>query len=280
MSAILETGALLHKRYEIIEPLGGGDFGTVYQAHDRRAKKNNRQVALKQMPPQMIIACERQAELRANLRHPAIPRILAYFATEEHAYLVQELIEGCNLERLLEAHSGFLPEKRVVGWGIQLCAVLDFLHNHPHHPIIFRDLKPNNIMVDQTDQVHLVDFELIRAFPAGYFQEVRPEWKHYEKGLPIGTEGYSPPEQYRGRVRPQSDIYALGATMHHLLTRRDPRKQKPFTFAQYPIRALNPDLSPGLEVIVMQAVNKDIERRFSTAKAMQAALEAVFRGIT
>jgi serine/threonine protein kinase len=279
MIALLEAGTLLHKRYEIVKPLGG-DFGLVYQALDRRAKKNNQLVAIKQFPAQMIIACERQAELRANLKHPAIPRILAYFATEEHAFLVQELVVGSDLERLLDEHPGFLPEKRVVGWAIQLCAVLDFLHNHPYHPIIFRDLKPNNIMVDEADQIYLVDFELMRAFPAGYFQEARPAWKHYEKGLPIGTEGYSPPEQYRGRVRPQSDIYALGATLHHLLTRRDPRKEKPFTFEQYPIRALNPTLSPGLEVIVMQAVNKDIERRFTTAKAMQIALKKVLRGIT
>jgi serine/threonine protein kinase len=255
--------------------LGRGDFGVVYLARDRWAPKGAEQVAIKEMPMQMIVDCERQADLRAILLHPAIPRICGYFVTGEHSYLVQEFICGSDLEAVLEAHEGFLPEKRVSRWAIQLCEALDYLHNHPFQPIIFRDLKPNNIMVDQKDRIHLVDFGLARAFPARFFQETQPQFSHFHKGLAMGTAGYSPPEQYRGRVTPQSDIYALGATLHHLLTRRDPRQVRPFTFQQYPLRSLNPALSPELEAIIMKSLNQDPAQRFDSAKQMQLALEAI-----
>ena len=273
MSVTLEVGTLLHKRYEIVKVLGQGDFGVVYQARDKRAVNIDRFVAIKQMPMQMIVDCERQADLRATLIHSAIPRILGYFVNDEHSYLIQEFICGSNLEAVLEEHPGFLPEHRVITWAIQLCDVLDFLHNHPHHPMVFRDLKPNNVMADQANKVYLVDFGLARVFPPGFFQDRQAEFKHFRKGLAIGTAGYSPPEQYRGIVEPQSDIYALGATLHHLLTKRDPRKKRPFTFQKYPIRSLNPAVSAGLEAIVMKAVKREVEERFPTAKEMQVALE-------
>jgi serine/threonine protein kinase len=273
MSATLKIGTLLYKRYEIIKLLGQGSFGTVYQAHDKRAVKTDQLVAIKQTPMQMIVDCERQADLRANLTHPNIPRILGYFVTDEHSYLVQELILGSNLERILEEQPGFLPEKTVIAWAIQLCAVLDFLHNHPYHPIIFRDLKPNNVMVTEADRIYLVDFGLARAYPPRFFQEKQPHFKHLRKGLAIGTAGYSPPEQYRGYAKPQSDIYALGATLHHLLTKRDPRQERPFTFQDYPLRSLNPAISPDLEAIVMKALRRRVAERFATAREMQVALE-------
>jgi serine/threonine protein kinase len=275
MNAILTPGTLLHKRYEIVKLLGQGDFGVVYRARDRRGASSSSLVAIKQMPVQMIVDCERQADLRAGLPHPAIPRIHGYFMTKEHSYLVQELITGSNLETVLDKQVGFLTEKTVVSWAIQLCEALDFLHNHPDHPVIFRDLKPNNIMVNRAGRVFLVDFELARAFPPRFFQERLPRFRHFRKGLAIGTEGYSPPEQYRGRVRPQSDIYALGATLHHLLTRRDPRKERPFAFLEHPVRSINPAISPGLEAIVMKALCRKVTQRFETAKEMRLALQAL-----
>jgi len=275
MSAVLQAGTLLHKRYEIIAVLGQGSFGTVYHARDRRAGKRDPSVAIKQMPAQMIVDCERQADLRADLEHPSIPRILGYFLTDEHSYLVQDFIRGSNLETVLEEEPGFLPEKRVIAWAIQLCDALDLMHNHPYHPMIFRDMKPNNVMVDQADRVYLVDFGLARAYPPHFFEAEPAHTRHLRKGLAIGTAGYSPPEQYRGRVRPQSDIYALGATLHHLLTRRDPRKEPPFTFQEYPVRSLNPAVSPGLEAIVMEALKRDMSERFPTVGEMQRALEGL-----
>lgn len=275
MNAILKPGTLLHKRYEVVKQLGQGDFGTVYQACDQHAVKSNRFVAIKQMPMQMIVDCERQADLRADLIHPNIPRIFGYFVTNEHSYLVEELIRGSNLEKLLEEQRGFLPQKRVIHWAIQICAALDFLHNHPRHPMVFRDLKPNNIMANRADKIHLIDFGLARTFPPGFFRTGQTQLKHYRKGAAMGTKGYSPPEQYRGMVKPQSDIYALGATLHHLLTRRDPRKERPFSFQEMSMRSLTPNISRDLEVIVMKALERNIKRRFSTAKELQWELERI-----
>src|SRR5262245_51365270 len=132
----LETGTILHKRYAVVKILGSGDFGVVYLARDKRATKVKDHVAIKEKHMQMSVDCERQADLRATLLHPAIPRVLGYFVTDEHSCLVQELILGSDLEAVLEAHQGFLSEKTVVGWAIQLCDALDYLHNHPLHSII------------------------------------------------------------------------------------------------------------------------------------------------
>lgn len=268
----LKKGTLLHKRYEVMKLLGQGDFGAVYQARDQKAATNNRFVAIKQLPMQLIVECERQADLRANLLHSNIPRVFDYFMTDEHSYLVVQLIRGANLEEILNQRPDFLPEKRIIYWAIQLCGALDFLHNHPLHSVIFRDLKPNNIMVDGKDRIYLADFELVRVFPPHFFDGQGAHYKHLGKGSAIGTEGYSPPEQYRGLVRPQSDIYALGATLHHLLTKRDPRKEKAFTFQKYPVRLLNPDISLELEAIVMKSLQRDIRKRYRSAGEMMSAL--------
>ncbi len=272
---ILTTGAVLKDRYVIVKVLGEGNFGVVYQARDRQKGIGPKRVAIKQMPMQMIVDCERQADIRMLLVHPAIPRIYNYFALEEYAYLVQELIVGKDLEDVLNEQKGFLPEQRVIHWAIQLCDVLDYLHNHPQYPIVFRDIKPENIMVDQHEQIHLVDFGLARVYPPGFLQEPIPQFEYLWKGLAIGTEGYSPPEQYQGYVKPQSDIYALGATLHHLLTKRDPRQELPFSFKRAPVCAFNAGVSKGLEAIVSKAVDLDLESRYPTARKMKLELEAL-----
>ena len=277
MTANLRKGMLLQRRYRIVRLLGAGDFGAVYQARDLKAVKRDRFVAIKEMPMQSIVECERQADLRAELTHPAIPRILNYFMTDEHSYLVQQLIRGANLEVILDEYPGFLPEKRVVHWAIQLCDVLDFLHNHPSHSIIVRDLKPNNIMADSKDRIYITDLELARVFPPNFFSGKGTDLKQMGKGASIGTAGYSPPEQYRGFVRPESDLYALGATLHHLLTKRDPRKEKPFTAQNFPVRTLNPAVSPELERIVMKAVQRDLLKRYRSAREMVEELNKIIK---
>ena len=184
-------------------------------------------------------------------------------------------MRGSNLEEILDSCKGFLKEKVVVHWAIQICGALEILHTHPVHPMVFRDLKPNNIMVNSASRVSLVDFEHARIFPPRFFEEDKKEFDHFKKGFPIGTKGYSPPEQYRGIVTPRSDVYALGATLHHLLTKRDPRKEKPFTFQNYRVRSLNSAVSKGMEAIVMKAVQPKPSRRFWTAREMRQALNAL-----
>jgi serine/threonine protein kinase len=192
---------------------------------------------------------------------------------------VQDLIVGWDLETMLEKQDGFLAEEKILDWGIQLCDFLDYLHNHPDFPMIFRDLKPNNIMVDLANTIHVVDFGLARVFPPGYFQEAHPRFAHFRKGLAIGTIGYSPPEQYQGMVLPQSDIFALGATLYHLLTRRDPRRHPEFSFAEFPIHVLNPAISIDFAAIVMRALNLEVDQRFSSANEIKLALGSVQSGM-
>ena len=267
------TGHLLKNRYRLVRVIGAGDFGTVYLAEELQDTTPLRHVALKQLPMQMIVNCERQADMRVSLLHPAIPRIYGYFFDDDHAYLVMEYIAGKNLEVILDETEGFLAEAVVVQWAVELCDVLTYLHTHPHFPMVFRDLKPNNLVLDENGHVHPVDFELARVFPPGYFQSPTPEFSHMQAGLDIGTEGYSPPEQYRGFVTPQSDLYALGATLHHLLTRRDPRKEPPHTFQDFPVRALNPHVSPALEAVVMKALEIEMSQRFASAEELKTTLD-------
>ncbi|MBI2333605.1 MAG: serine/threonine-protein kinase, partial [Chloroflexi bacterium] len=208
---------------------------------------------------------EREANLLATLHHPSIPRIYDYFSHDDRSYLVLEFIQGRDLETVINETGGFLAEDQVISWAVQLCDVLEYLHAHKPDPIIFRDMKPSNVMINQSGDVVLVDFGIAKTFQTGI------------KGTMIGTEGYSPPEQYRGDATPLADVYALGATLHHALTRRDPRLEPPFTFAERPIRRINSNVSLELEAVVNTALNYNPTERFSTASAMKEALMNVAR---
>jgi outer membrane protein assembly factor BamB len=266
--AILPKGAILQDRYEILKVLGLGGMGAVYQARDLRFTGVARLCALKEMicttpDPQVrrlaIQNFEREANILASLNHPTIPKIYDYFTEGTRSYLVLEYIEGEDLEALMGDTEQILPEERGVDWAIQICDVLSYLHSQ-EPPIVFRDMKPSNIMLRPPNHVVLIDFGIARVFEVG------------QKGTMIGTEGYSPPEQYRGIANPVGDIYALGATLHHLLTRRDPRLEPPFTFHEEPPRLLNPALSEELEAVIMKALEYEPEKRFASAKDMKDAL--------
>lgn len=268
MSATLPPGTVLQGRYQIIKVIGLGGMGAVYQVRDRHFQAAQRLCALKEMivntsdPSKRRLAAqifEREANILAALNHPSIPKIHDYFTREDRHYLVLEFVEGMDLEAVLRLVRAPLPAERVVDWAIQICDVLTYLHSH-EPPIVFRDLKPSNIMVRPSNQIALVDFGIARTINVG------------DRGTMIGTEGYSPPEQYRGIASPQGDIYALGATMHHLLTRRDPRLHPPFTFAEEPPSRVNPSVSKELEAIVMKALEYDPTARYSSAEEMKTAL--------
>jgi outer membrane protein assembly factor BamB len=270
--ATLPKGAVLQRRYEIIRTVAIGGMGTLYQARDKRFTKVARLCAVKEMvnsapDPHLrelnIKNFEREANIYATLSHPAIPKIFDYFSEGPRSYLVLEFVDGQDLERLLQRTASFLPEEQVISWAIQICDVLSYMHDHKPSPIIFRDLKPSNIMLNNHDRIVLVDFGIAKVFQIG------------QKGTMIGTEGYSPPEQYKGIADPRGDIYALGATMHHLLTQRDPRLEPPFTFHESPPRSLNPEVSERLEAVVMKALQYEIEDRYSSAEEMKLALQTL-----
>ncbi len=244
-------------------------MGAVYRARDLHFPNVVKLVAVKEMINQapdplvrktIVRNFEREANLLATLDHRAIPRIYDYFTIAERSYLVLEFIDGRDLEAILNSTHGFISEERIITWAVELCDVLDYLHNHKPEPIIFRDMKPSNVMINQMDHVVLVDFGIAKPFQAG------------QKGTMIGTEGYSPPEQYRGEATPLADIYSLGATLHHALTQRDPRLEPPFSFAERHIRKINPGVSAELENLVFKALSYEPGERFQSAQEMKQAL--------
>jgi outer membrane protein assembly factor BamB/tRNA A-37 threonylcarbamoyl transferase component Bud32 len=249
-------------------------MGSVYRARDLHFPNVVKLVAVKEMINQardplvrqtIVQNFEREANILVTLSHPSIPRIFDYFTHDDRSYLVLEYVHGKDLEAILTETQTFMPENQIITWGIELCDVLSFLHTHKPEPIIFRDMKPSNVMVNQFNHIILVDFGIAKIFREG------------QKGTMIGTEGYSPPEQYRGEANLRADIYALGATLHHLLTRRDPRLETPFTFAERPIRQINPAVSLEVETVVNTALQYNPDSRFQSADEMKEALIAAAR---
>lgn len=255
-------------RYQVEGVVGIGGMGAVYRARDLRFTAL-RIVALKEMVNQardslvrdtIVKNFEREANILASLNHPSIPKIHDFFTLDDRSYLVMEFVQGNNLETILTQTQGFISEAQVVTWAIEVCDVLQYLHTHEPEPIVFRDMKPANIMITPGNHVILVDFGIAKTFDAG------------QKGTMIGTEGYSPPEQYRGEATPLVDIYALGATLHHVLTRKDPRIEPPFTFGERPISNTNPSVSVELEAIISTALQYNSAERFASAADMKTAL--------
>jgi outer membrane protein assembly factor BamB/tRNA A-37 threonylcarbamoyl transferase component Bud32 len=270
----LSPGDTLQDRYEIRKFISKGGMGAVYLARDTRFPKVEKLVAVKEMIRTIrdsvtsrisLETFEREANIVASLNHSAIPKVFDYFHHERRVYLVLEFIEGTDLESLLTEMDYPLPQERVVDWAMQTCDVLSYLHNHKPNPIVFRDMKPSNIMLRYDGSIVLIDFGIAKIFHEG------------KRGTMIGTEGYSPPEQYRGISEPRGDIYALGATLHHLLTRRDPRKEPPFTFNDHPISAFNPSVTPELQAILSRALAYELEDRYPSAHEMKLDLLKIAR---
>lgn len=268
-SGNLKANTILMARYRILGVLGGGGMGTVYQARDTHFPDAKRLVAIKEMLTpdaqlrnSALKAFRREANILATLSHPAIPKIYDFFDTGDRAYLVEEYINGSDLEMLL-SKTKELPVDKILEWAIDLCDVLQYLHSHQPEPIIFRDLKPSNIMVDSLGKVRLIDFGIAKVFVTGV------------KHTMIGTEGYCAPEQYKGDVTPLSDIYGLGATLHHILTRKDPRLEPPFSFNERPIAEHNASVPPQFISVIEKALDSKPENRYQSCAEMKAALEAV-----
>src|SRR6266699_781111 len=270
----LAAGTMLSGgRYRIEKPVASGGMGAVYRAIDTRF---NRPCAVKEMLDEFQSETERtqavewfgrEATMLLDLNHPCIPRVRDFFVEGGKHYLVMDFIEGRTLGDILEKEGNVLgvngargvTEVRARSWGQQICSVLGYLHRQAP-PIIFRDLKPSNIMVTERDEVKLIDFGIARTFQA------------QRQSTIIMTIGYAPPEQLHGMPEPRSDIYALGATLHRILTHHDAANNKPSIFAFPPIRTLRPDVSVAFEQVIMKALSPVIEQRWSNAGEMEKAI--------
>src|SRR6266446_9322980 len=229
---------LLHSRYSIVSQVGTGGFGAVYQARDMLF--SNRLVAIKEMSqdglsPQELAeasaAFEHEALLLTDLIHPNLPRIHDHFTENGRSYVVMDFIAGDTLEDYVDKFVRRFSIESALEIGLQLCTVLDYLHTR-QPPLIFRDLKPANIMRTADNHVYLIDFGIARHFKPGKAKDT----------VPLGSRGYAAPEQYgKAQTTPQSDIYGLGATLHQLLTGDDPSLA---LFHFEPLRARNLGNSP------------------------------------
>ena len=263
-SGPLQTGTILENRYKIINLIKSGGMGAVYKAVDTKFDST---CAIKELlppygatPQQEAQAAEwfkREAKILNTLHHTNLPKVSDYFINYNRYYLVMTFVEGEDLETIL-ARDGKpgLPVDKVVGWAKEILQVLEYIHNQ-NPPIVYRDIKPGNIMLHKNGRAMLIDFGIARIV----------QDSSQTKKTAIGTQGYAPPEQCRGQVEPRSDLYALGATMHHLLTGIEPI---PFKFE--PLRNIVPSVSKELEQIVIKALKDNLKERFSGAKEMREAL--------
>ena len=259
---------LLKGRYHTINQLGQGGMGSVYKAED--TELGNRLVAVKEMSQRGLTAQEaieateafkQEAMMLAALLHPHLPRIYDHFLENGRWYLVMDFIEGQTLEDYLSKQPGQrLPLQEALEYAIQLCSVLDYLHTR-QPAIIFRDLKPSNVMRTNDNQLYLVDFGIARHFKPGQARDT----------VAFGSPGYAAPEQY-GKVQttPAADIYSLGALLHQMLTGNDP-SVTPFFFAP-----LSPNIgAPALQNLLKQMLAMDALNRPASAARVKQQLQQI-----
>ena len=273
----LGANSLIRDRYVVVRVIGRGGMGAVYLVTD--TLDQNRVMALKEMSNTAIVDARdramaveqfrREAELLRRLRHPNLPIVSDEFALDDRYYLVMEYVPGSTLQQMLDRGEGPFPEARVVAWANQLCDVLHYLHRQ-QPPIIFRDLKPGNIMIMADDRLKLIDFGIARLFKPGQRQDT----------MLLGTQGYAAPEQYGGgQSDARSDVYALGATLFSLLTGQDPAQLAPMR-ALPAVREYRPDVSPHLESIVLRATRMNAGERWQDTQELRQAIATVALGPT
>src|SRR5215467_3438348 len=270
-SSSLTPGSRLQGgRYLIKKVLGQGGTGAALLATDLRL--DSKPVVIKELISESndpikqqedVKNFKREVVLLAHLDHPLVPNVTDHFQEGTRYFMVQEFVDGENLEERLDRTNQPLKERDALGYAWEVLDILDYLAQQVP-PIVHRDIKPANIIIGAKDKrAHLVDFGIARADTAKNAQR--------KQTAALGTPGYAPPEQYQGNADPRSDLYALGATLHHLLTNRDPRNYAPFSFP--PVRTLNPQLSPEIERVLDHALKVDIKQRYQNAAAMKQDID-------
>jgi len=268
---LLVRGDIIASRYKIIDFLKAGGMGAVYKAEDLRLSKL---CAIKELINQSLegeekraafIRFEREAKILSELEHPNLPRVIDYFTLGNRHYLAMDFIDGEDLSSLLRSRgSKGLAEEEVIQWALQICDVLNYLHTR-NPVVIYRDIKPSNIMLRKSDnKAMLIDFGIART--------VAPREEEGLTKTAIGTIGYMAPEQYRGKADIRSDIYSLGATMHHLLSGKMPL---PFTLE--PLKNIRPDVSSHVNAVVMTALRLNLNERFQSALEMKKAIAGTIK---
>ena len=268
-TVLVPSNRLLKQQYRILHMIGKGGMGTVYVGEDVRL--GNRLVAIKEMsqsglsPSEKIEAAsnfKHEAHLLAELQHPNLPSIYDHFEENQRWYLVMSFVKGQTLANYLEARGGKLPPEEVLEIGIVLCNVLNYLHTH-RPPIIFRDLKPSNIMRTTEGHIYLIDFGLARFFKPGQTKDTTN----------YGSFGYAPPEQYgKAQTTVRSDIYSLGATLYELLSGYE-LADTPFYLP--PLLSLVPTTPAQLATLTTRMLDLDEQKRPQSAESVKSELQII-----
>jgi len=261
---MLEIGSLVDGKYKILNKVGQGGMSVVYLAMNEKA---NKQWAVKEVRKDGVLDFEAvkqglvaETDILKRLSHPNLPSIIDVIDTDESFIIIMDYIQGNSLNKALEEY-GAQPQDKVIEWAKQLCDVLGYLHTRTP-PIIYRDMKPANIMLKPDGNVTLIDFGTAREYKE----------KNLADTTCLGTVGYAAPEQFggMGQTDARTDIYCLGATLYHLVTGMNPC-EPPYEIK--PIREINPNLSGGLERIILKCTQRDPNDRYQSAAELMYALE-------
>lgn len=261
---MLEIGSVIDGKYKILSEIGHGGMSTVYLAINEKA---NKPWAIKEVRKNGVKDFEivRQSllveiNLLKKLKHPGLPSMIDIIDQGENYLIVMDYIEGNTLEKVIR-EKGAQEQEKVVDWAIQLCDVLDYLHTRKP-VIVYRDMKPSNIMLRSDGSVVLIDFGTAREFKE----------RNVADTTCLGTQGYAAPEQFggMGQTDARTDIYCLGATMYHLVTGHNPSTPP---YEMYPITHWNPNLSTGLEKIILKCTQRNPQDRFQSVRELKYALE-------
>lgn len=261
---MLEIGSLVDGKYKILNKVGQGGMSVVYLAMNEKA---NKQWAVKEVRKDGIKDFEvvkqglvAETDILKRLSHPNLPSIIDVIDTDESFIIIMDYIQGNSLNKALDEF-GAQPQENVIAWAKQLCDVLGYLHSRTP-AIIYRDMKPANIMLKPDGNVTLIDFGTAREYKE----------KNLADTTCLGTVGYAAPEQFggMGQTDARTDIYCLGATLYHLVTGKNPC-EPPYEIK--PIREVNPSLSSGFERIILKCTQRDPNDRYQSAAELMYALE-------
>lgn len=261
---MLKVGDLIDGKYKILNEIGRGGMSTVYLAINEKANKpwavkevRKNGISNRELVKQSLMV---EINLLKKLKHKGLPSIVDIIDQQDNYLIVMDYIEGITLENIMQ-EEGVQPQEKVVDWAIQLCDVLQYLHTRKP-AIIYRDMKPSNIMLRSDGSVVLIDFGTAREFKE----------RHVEDTTCLGTQGYAAPEQFggMGQTDERTDIYSLGATMYRLVTGHNPSEPP---YEMYPITHWNPRLSTGLEGIIAKCTSKDPKSRYQSVQEVRYALE-------
>ena len=270
----LSQGTILNSKYNIIRLLGKGGMGNAYLA-DTLCQPYMR-IVIKELNPSLAgfddieqagEMFKKEADFMKRFSHDGIPKIFDFFNENHRDYLAIEYIDGQTLEEILKSAPEMVTIEKSISWTIEIADIMDYLHNSFEFPIVYRDIKPANIVITQMGKVKLIDFGIARYYnPDKSIDTFR-----------LGSPGYAPPELYKGHVQssPQSDIYSLGVLLFQMLTKYDP-SERPFNFP--PMKSLCPEIPEKLEKVILKSIEIQPLNRYLSMKDFKEALMD-YRGI-